>query len=183
MIDDGLGSVVMTGRWVGFYRHRSESQGAFPIIAEIRQEGNRITGEMYDQITDRSNFLEELLEWGREDLSSFHRLRIERTISQLGTGTVVVNSRLPDTSDLDGKITGDRVEFAKTYRGSWEFNWSVGGIELGSKERKRHQVHYCGHIDREKGFIAGEWTIWRPGLLGRILPAQGRGTFELYQKS
>lgn len=183
MTDDGLGSVAMTGRWVGFYRHRSEYLGAFPITAEIRQDGNRITGEMYDQITDRSNFLEELLEFRREDISPLSQLKMEEMIRQHGTGTVVVSSRLPDTSDIDGKISGDLVEFTKVYRGSMGFNWSVSGKEIASVERKRHKVHYSGHIDREKGFIAGEWTIRRPGLLSRFLPPTARGTFELYQKA
>ena len=30
MIDDGLEPVEVTGRWVGFYRHRWEQLGTYP---------------------------------------------------------------------------------------------------------------------------------------------------------
>jgi hypothetical protein len=183
MADDGLGPVELDGRWVGFYRHRWEELGAFPITAEIRQDGDRIAGEMYDQITDRSNFLEELLEVTRADISPSNRSRLERVISQFGTEAVVVNSRLPDTADLDGTIAGNRVEFTKSYRGSFTYNWVVGQQEIVSGERHGHKVYYSGHLDPEKGLIAGEWTIRRPGLLGRLLPPRDWGTFELYHKA
>ena len=52
MTDDGLGPVEVTGRWVGFYRCRSEHLGLFPLVADLRQTGDKITGEMNDQITD-----------------------------------------------------------------------------------------------------------------------------------
>jgi hypothetical protein len=82
-----------------------------------------------------------------------------------------------------GRYTGDRVDFVRTYRGSVEVSWTVGEAVLGARERKRHVVHDSGHIDRERGCLAGEWTIPRPGLLGRFLPPRSRGTFELYHKT
>ena len=33
MTDDGLEPVEVTGRWGGFYRHRSEQIGTSPIVA------------------------------------------------------------------------------------------------------------------------------------------------------
>ena len=183
MADDGLGPIDVTGRWLGFYRYRSEQMGAFPITADIRQEGSRISGEMYDQITDQSEFLDTLIETRREDVSRLGRLNLEAMIRRFGDREIVVNSRLPDTSDLEGTITGDRVEFTKAYRGLYEVKWSIGGTEIGSREFEGHKVHYSGLLDREKRFIAGEWVIrWR-GLLGPFLPPRARGTFELYQKS
>ncbi len=62
-------------------------------------------------------------------------------------------------------------------------NWRAGDKELGSVTRKGHKVHYAGHLDPEKGFILGEWVIRRRGWLGRFLPPEGRGGFELYRKS
>ena len=40
MTDDGLEPVDVTGRWVGFYRHRWEQLGTYPIIAVLCQ--NRV---------------------------------------------------------------------------------------------------------------------------------------------
>jgi hypothetical protein len=183
MAGEGLESVEITGRWVGFYRYASEQMGAFPITAEIRQEGDRITGEMYDQITRQSNFLEVILKHRREEFSPSTCLQIEYLIRQFGDEDIVVNSQLPDTSDLDGKVTGDRVDFTKSYRGSEEQSWTVGGEVIGASERPRHTVRYSGHIDREKGCIVGGWAIRRQGFLGRFLPPLGRGTFDLYHKA
>ena len=70
MSDYGLELVDLTGRWVGFY-HGSEWEqlGTFPIVADLVQTGRKITGEMFDQITAKSNYLDDLLEVYREDLS------------------------------------------------------------------------------------------------------------------
>lgn len=183
MTDDGLGPINVTGRWVGFYRHRWEQLGTFPITAEIRQQGERITGEMYDQITDRSEVLDRLIEVCREGISDWHRRRLEAIVKRLGTEAVVVSSRLPETSDVEGTVNGDFVQFVKCYRGSVEMKLTADGVDVGSVERRGHKVHYSGNLDRELGCIVGRWVIrWR-GLLGRLLPPKGWGTFELYRKS
>ena len=183
MPDDGLGSIDVACRWVGFYRHRSERLGTFPITVKIRQEGNRITGEMYDQITDRSGLLDELIEAHREDISPGKMLQLEAAIRQFGDQAVTVNSHLPDTSDIEGTVAGVLVKFKKTYRGAFEVEWSVGGTGIGSARREGHEVRYSGQLDRERGLIVGEWMIPREGLLGRFLTPEGRGGFELYRKS
>ena len=114
MADDGLGRIDVTGRWVGLYRYRTEEAGTYPIIAEIRQNGDKFTGEMYDQITNRSSLLEEYLELFRDDIRAEPRRQLAMTVKRFGEGNVVVNSSLPETSDISGKITGSLVEFTKT---------------------------------------------------------------------
>jgi hypothetical protein len=96
---------------------------------------------------------------------------------------VAVNVRLPDTSDLNGRITAGVVQFTKTYRGSTDWTWSAKGKEIASVKRTRHTVHYSGHLYRDSKCIEGEWIIRQRGLLGRLLPPQARGRFELYKKS
>ena len=65
--------------------------------------------------------------------------------TQIGAGDQEVrygdrqNSRLPDTSDIQGKITGIQVHFTKTYRGATEITWTVGEKQIASF-RGRHQV-------------------------------------------
>jgi hypothetical protein len=183
MTDDQFGPVEVTGRWVGFYRYRSEQSGTHPIVAEFRQNGNRITGEMYDQITERSAPIDSFLETFREDISLGARRNWERVMEQLGTRDVVVMTHLPDTSDIDGKIRGNLVKFTKSYRGSYDVNWSVHDRVVASGRRPRHKVHYSGHLDPQKMVIAGGWFIRRRGLLRQFLPPRTRGSFELYKKS
>jgi len=182
MADDGLELVDVTGRWVGFYRHRWEELGIYPIIADLSQTGNRITGEMYDQITDRSNYLDSLLDICGRDISSEARWGLVTMIRRFGTETIR-NSRLPDTSDIQGRIAGDRVEFTKAYRGAMEITCTVGEHEVSSFRREGHKVQYLGRLDLERRCIAGRWVIRYPGFLGWILPPQSWGSFELYKKS
>jgi hypothetical protein len=182
VIDDGLDPVDLTGRWVGFYRHRWEQLGTYPIVAEIQQTGDKITGEMYDQITDRSDYFDDYVELLGKDISDETRRKMQQMISRFGTETVR-NSRLPDTSDIQGKITGSQVHFTKTYRGAMEVTWTVEQNPVASFRRDRHQVQYSGDIDRGRMCIVGSWVIRQWGLLGRFLPPQSRGSFELYKKS
>ncbi len=183
IVDEGLGPINVTGRWVGFYRHTSERLGTFPITAEIRQAGDRIMGQMYDQITDRSELLDLIAQAGREDISLGKKLRLKAVIRRIGVGEVTVTFRLPETSDIAGAVVGDLVTFTKSYLGAYQVRWDVRGREVGSLTRGGHRVHYSGRLDREGGCIAGGWAIRRRGLLGRFLPPEARGRFELYRKS
>ena len=171
MTDDGLEPVELTGRWVGFYRHRWEQLGTYPIVADLTQIGDRITGEMYDQLTDRSDYLDDFVEVIGKDIAYETRRSFEQVIRQFGTETVR-NSRLPDTSDIQGKITGSQVKFTKTYRGAMEITLTVGEKQIGSFRRDGHQVHYSGYLDRDCMCITGRWIIRQWGLIGRFLPPQ-----------
>jgi hypothetical protein len=182
MTDDGLDPVEVTGRWVGFYRYRSEQLGVFPIVAELRQTGGRITGEMYDQLTDRSDYLADFVEMIGRHIAHEARRRLQQMVRRYGTETVR-NSRLPDTSDIQGKINGSHVQFTKTYRGTVEITWSVEETTVASFRRDRHQVQYSGQLDQDRMCIAGRWTIRQWGLFGWFLPPQDWGSFELYRKS
>ena len=139
MTDDGLEPVEITGRWVGFYRHRWEQLGTFPIIAEFCQTGKTISGEMYDQITHRSDYLDDYVELIGLDIAAETRRRLEQAIRQFGT-EVVFNSRLPDASDIRGKIMGSQVQFTKTYREAMEITLNVGEKQLSSFRRDGHNV-------------------------------------------
>jgi hypothetical protein len=114
MPDDGLEPVDITGRWVGFYRQRWEGPATFPIVAEIEQTANSITGEMYDQITEQSDDFVEFVKSIDKSITDESRRRLEAMISQIGPKSVR-NSRLPDTSDLEGTVRGTQVEFTKSY--------------------------------------------------------------------
>jgi hypothetical protein len=183
MFDDAFGPVDVTGRWVGFYRQSSEEEGSYPIVAEIRLNSDRIAGEMYDQITDRSRLLDTILERYGQEMTQRNKRRLEASVNQFGAGNIIVNSRLPDTSDIAGRISGNQVSFTKTYRGVYSTLWTVGGRQVGYGHRRRHRVYYSGHVDPEQMCIAGEWIIRQRSLFGRFLPPDARGRFELYRKA
>jgi hypothetical protein len=182
MIHDGIEPVEVTGRWVGFYRHRWEQLGTYPIIAEMYQTGDTITGEMYDQITERSDYLDKLVEIDREDTTHEDRHRLQQTIGRFGAETVW-NYRLPDTSDIQGKVKGSQVRFTKTYRGTVEFTVTVGEEQVSTFRRDGHRVQYSGRLDRDRMCIVGQWVIRHRGLFGWVLPPAAWGNFELYKKS
>jgi hypothetical protein len=179
---DGLAPVEVTGRWVGFYRHRWEQLGTYPIVADLRQAGGKIMGEMYDQITDRSDYLDDYVEVIGEDIAYETRRRFEQVIRRFGTETVR-NSRLPDTSDIQGKITGSQVQFTKSYRGAMEITWPVDEKTVASARRDGHKVQYSGYLDRDRMCITGRWVIKQRGLFGWALPPAAWGSFELYKKA
>jgi hypothetical protein len=187
MADDGLEPVDVTGRWVGFYRYRAEELGNFPIVAEIVQSGRGISGEMYDQITDRSDTLERFLETRGPELSLMQRQRLHGIVDRLGTSSIIVSTTLPDTSDIEGKIHGDEVRFAKTYRGACVYSSTIAGYDRATTRVERvvngHKVHYAGNLDRQQRVISGRWIIWKKGIISRMLRLKEWGTFELYMKS
>jgi hypothetical protein len=124
MPDDGLEPVGVTGRWVGLYRFRWQEFGTFPIVAELRQSDNAIAGEMYDQITQKSEYFADFVELIRKDIAIGTRREMEWMVTRFAPETVR-SSRLPDTSDLEGTISGTEVRFTKSYRGAFEVTWTV----------------------------------------------------------
>jgi hypothetical protein len=180
--EDGIKPIELTGRWVGFYRHRWEQLPTCPIVAQIQQTGNSIKGEMYDQITNRSQYLDDFAGVVAQDISSETRIRFAQTLERFGK-QVVRTSRLPETHDIQGKITRSRVQFTRTYRGVMEVTWSAQESVVASFRRDPHRVQYSGDFDRDRMCILGSWVIRQSGLLGPFRPPEAWGTFELYRKS
>jgi hypothetical protein len=96
----------LSGRWVGFYKYRWEEMGPYPIVANFTQSGRQITGSMYDQITSETQYLDEYYEVVKQGLSDRQKYYFEMVIRRFGDETVR-HSRLPDTSDLKGRVTGN----------------------------------------------------------------------------
>ena len=158
MTDEGLGPVELTSRWVGFYRHRWEQLGTYPIVANLVQTGKKIKGEMYDQITDRSDYLTDMVEIFGKNISAERQHELRVWIRLFGQESVR-HSHLPDTSDIKGRIRGNRVEFKKTYRGAWEVTCTTLESQVSYSRREKHKVHYAGHLDVERMCLAGRWLI------------------------
>ena len=58
--------------------------GTYPIVAELGQTGSAIKGEMYDQITERADYLDEFYSMIREDMSPETRHNFEQMIRYRG---------------------------------------------------------------------------------------------------
>ena len=118
MSDEGLGPVDVTGRWVGFYRHRWEELGIYPIVADLEHSGSQLTGTMYDQVTDRWESVEHFLDMAGEDIATETRQRLQQMMSRFGP-EIVWNARLPDTSDIRGKVAGSHVRLTRLTEEQW----------------------------------------------------------------
>jgi hypothetical protein len=179
MTDDGREPVDVTGRWVGL-SYGWEKPGRYPIIADLRQFGDRITGEMYDQMRDRSDNLGNSVVILGEQIPFDIRRKFEQVIGRFGTETVP-NSRLPDMSEIQGKIAGSHVQFTKTYQGL-ETTWTLGEKQVGTFRRNGHKVRYSGDLNRDRTCIAGTWVMLQRALTGGFLPQQAWRSFELYRE-
>ena len=182
MTDEVFESTNLAGRWTGFYRLPITRIDCFPLVADIRQAGSRISGEMYDQITEYSDDFRKVLEARGNDMPLRHRLEIKLVLLLYGSRSVGFKVQLPETSDLRGTVRHDRVKFTKLYRGTMFSETIVDGDTVGGREKTGHQVHYSGRYNLEQGLIAGRWSIRVRGILGLLLPPVGSGTFELYKK-
>jgi hypothetical protein len=141
MTDGGPEPVEMTRRCVGFYRHRWERLGTFPIIADLRQNGDRLTREMYEQVTNQLAYLDDFVEVIGKNIATETRCRLQQMIRRFGTETVR-NSRLPDTSDVHGRLTGSLVQFTKTYQGAMQVTLTVEEDSVASFRREGHNVQF-----------------------------------------
>jgi hypothetical protein len=183
MAEDDFQDSAVTGRWTGFYRLPITRTDSFPLVAEIRQSGGRISGEMYDQVTDHSDDFRKVLAARGREIPLGLRLQINLLVLLNGSRSVGYRIRLPDTSDLQGTVRGERVKFTKVYRGTSLSETLVDGEVLSGQEKTGHRVHYSGHQDLVQGCITGRWSIRMRGIFGLILPPVVGGSFELYKKS
>jgi len=179
MTDKRLEPVELTGRWTGISQCW-EQLGRYPIIADLRQTGDNIRGELYDQMRSRSDYFGNSVVILGEQIPIDIRRKFEQLIRRFGTETVP-NSRLPDMSEIQGTITRSQLRFTKTYRGL-ETTWTAGEEQVGTFPRDGHKVQYSGEFDRDRMRITGRWVITQWGLPGRFLPQQARGSFEFYRE-
>jgi hypothetical protein len=137
---------------------------------------------MYDQVTDRTDRLEAILDQFHDDLTAVRKRNIEELLRRFDDDPLVQTVHLPDTSDIEGRCNGNAVRFTKTYRGSLEASLAAGERTVRSIRLAGHRVFYSGQLDPETMCISGDWQIRFPGLLGYFLQPMARGLFELYQK-
>jgi hypothetical protein len=167
-----------SGHWSGRYEHDTPTQAgrAFPIHATIEESGGRIVGLMSDEVTNFAFTLGKVLDNARsmgQTPAPVYDAILERHPD------AIVESSLPATSTLRGRLRGEALTFVKTYEGAGQTWFRAGGRTFASQVRPRHQVHYAGRFDAALGVIEGTWEICQPGPFGRFLRRLGTGTFYL----
>jgi len=147
----------VTDRWVGHYILHGEP---WPIAAELVQTGDRLSGSMTDDVTDKEYSVTEVaLEAGLPpggDEQIVDRLR--RMFPDAPATEVRYITHLPSDSTLNGWVRALEVYFLKTYDGT-----HYGGYQIGDKlvgfEKESHAVHYGGRVSSDGREIEGKWWI------------------------
>jgi hypothetical protein len=168
-----------SGSWSGHYVHDSPSHAdvSYPIHAELRQVGSRLEGEMMDEVTETVLSLHKLAEASRDSMGKLDSLRVASMLRR--HPGAIVQSSLPTSSVIRGRVREELITFTKTYQGPIFTRWKEAEIVLGASRRDRHSVYYSGTIDWTTNRIEGAWLIRRPGLLGRFNSPLCTGMFSL----
>ncbi len=159
------------------------ARGQFSAGRRVSPVGTRSFGRNVDQVTDYADDFRQVLEARGREVPLGMRLQIKLMILLYGKQSVGYRVRLPDSSDLRGRVRHERVKFIKAYRGTMLSETIVDGEVFHSQHKTGHRVHYSGRHDVVRGCISGRWSIRLDGILGMLLPASGGGVFELYKKS
>jgi hypothetical protein len=147
----------LTGHWTGYYVQRDEQH---LIAAEFHQDGESVTGSMFDRDTTRDESLFEMAArsgWAPGQDEQITRW-IREQIPDQPFAPIRAVSRMPAHSTLEGHIQGREVYFLKTMRGEHFVGYRVGNKEIGITIR-RHTVHYKGHLSEDGRSLEGRWWI------------------------
>jgi hypothetical protein len=164
----------ITALWAGNYWQDGRPQ---PIMANLVQDDERLTGSMRDGVTDKEYSVTELAfeaglpPGGDEQIVD----RLRRMFPDAPATEIRYVTHLPPESALQGSVKGVEVYFKKTYEGT-----HYGGYQIGDKlvgyQNAAHVVHYGGRVSADGEQIDGKW--WIENTLGHS-PRLGEGSFTL----
>jgi hypothetical protein len=170
----------LSGSWQGHYRQFGRK---FPIGAELRQDGTRLTGNMWDEVTRVSHSLADELETlegsrlGRDTIG----MVLAAPFAGAGASDVRSDTELPRDSSLEGEVQGRVVSFVKTYLGPQHKTVQHGALQVA--EVTRSSILYAGEVDAGGRIIAGTWTVrpasWVQRAILRLFGLRQRGEFVL----
>jgi hypothetical protein len=149
--------INVSGRWVGHYLQHNRSR---PIVADLIQAGEHLTGSMTDGETDTERSVTEvaleanLPPGGDEQIVD----RLRRLFPDAPATPIRYVTHLPPDSDLQGWIKGVEVYFLKTYLGTHYAGYRIGDKLVGF-QRPAHLVHYHGRVSPDGEEIEGKWSI------------------------
>ena len=164
----------LSGRWAGhYYQHN----GPHPISLDIVQDGERLSGSMWDGDTEKEvSVFEAAAEAGLPPGAD------EQIVAQLGAmfpetraDSIRHVAHLPSQSSIEGWVRGDSVYFLKTYLGAHVSGFKIGERIVGQRI-ENHCVHYQGRLNEEGNGLEGRW--WIEAQAGKGI-ARNEGSFEL----
>jgi hypothetical protein len=152
-----MSRLSMTGRWSGCYLQRGRES---PITADFLQEGEQLSGFMYDGQPDHDYSLWEVaceagLPPGADEQIE---ARLREMVPDAPAGPIRYVSHLPANSTLKGSRRGRAVHFLKSYQGV-SFSGCQVGDRLVGVENANHQVHYEGQLSPDGATLEGRWWI------------------------
>ncbi len=164
----------LTGRWVGRYVQRGHSR---PIMADLVQADEQLTGSMSDSVTDTEYSVTELAVEANLPPGGDEQIvdRLRRIFPDAPETPIRYVAHVPADSDLQGWVSGADVYFLKTYRGTHYGGYQVGDNLVGF-ENAAHAVEYHGRVSTDGEKIEGRWFI---GPTPGQSTERTEGTFEL----
>lgn len=170
--------INVTGRWVGNYFQHGRPR---PIIADLVQARERLTGSMSDGVTDSELSVTEVaLESGLPPCGDEQIVdRLRRMFPDAPATPIRYEMHLPPDSALEGWVRGLEVYFRKTYLGTHYGGYRIGDKLVGFR-KATHVVEYSGRLSQDGEVIEGKWWI-------DTTPGQGErraeGSFSLRRPS
>ncbi|MBX6313788.1 MAG: hypothetical protein IRY99_12855 [Isosphaeraceae bacterium] len=153
----------LSGHWEGYY---SQHDAQWPIIADLDQEGERLTGTMNDVCTVIASSISELamregLPPGADEQIVQH---VRSLIPNAQPGPVLAEVHLPPLSVLEGEVIGLSIQFRKTYQGLHFVGYRIGDLRVG-RLGAAPEVLYRGRLNGDGTEIEGRWqAAGRPEL-------------------
>lgn len=148
----------VTGKWEGFYLQNDRKA---PISAEFVQSAERIAGWMADGEPEYDMSLSQAaatagLPPGEDELIERN---LRNSFPEFGTEPIRWVVKLPESSIVQGRIAGERIEFLKKYRGKHSAGYQAGRHFVLCFETEAHAVNYSGRISGDGGLVDGNWWI------------------------
>jgi hypothetical protein len=157
--------------------HYFQHERPRPIVADLVQAGERLTGSMQDVETDSDRSVTEVALEAKLPPGGDEQIvdRLRRMFPDAPATPIRYLTHLPPDSDLEGWVKDREVYFLKTYLGI-----HYGGYQIGDKivgyQNANHLVAYHGRVSSDGEEIEGKWSIdARPGHES----ARAEGSFTL----
>jgi hypothetical protein len=167
----------LTDRWVGNYFQQGRPR---PIVADLVQAGERLTGTMKDVVTDSESSVTKVASeaglppGGDEQIVD----RLRRMFPDAPATPIRYVTHLPPDSALEGWVKGLEVYFLKAYEGTHYGSYQIGDKLVGFQNAE-HVVHYGGRVSPDGEEIEGKWWIEDTPGHG---PRRAEGSFTLRRR-
>ena len=160
----------LSGRWRGFYSQHGHKR---PISAVIQQDGEAISGQMNDELTEFGAPIAEMaMEEGLPPGAD------EQIVEQVDPLPLGVDREGPGGGGSPSRLLAGRRgrrrrrSVLKTYQGPFFAGYRVGDVRVGIAGQDQ-EVHYRGLLNADGDEIEGQWLLTGEPKQG-IVRTEGR---------